>query len=74
MSIQEIVQENKTKILEIAYKHGASNVRLFGSVAKGHSTLESDVDILVDMAAKGRNATKPRCLRPSPTTWERGRG
>lgn len=28
--------------------HGASNVRVFGSVARGEATLSSDVDLLVD--------------------------
>jgi predicted nucleotidyltransferase len=31
-------------------KHGASNVRVFGSVARGEDTPESDIDILVDLA------------------------
>ena len=33
----------------MARRHGASNVRVFGSVARGDSTAASDVDLLVDM-------------------------
>ena len=35
-------------ILRIATKHGATNVRLFGSYARGDQQPDSDVDILVD--------------------------
>ncbi|MCS6871315.1 MAG: nucleotidyltransferase domain-containing protein [Anaerolineae bacterium] len=38
----------RTEILIIAARHGASNVRVFGSVARGQATEESDVDLLVD--------------------------
>mgnify|MGYP001190422202 CR=1 FL=1 len=33
-------------------KHGASNVRVFGSVARGEATPESDVDLLVTFPAQ----------------------
>ena len=37
-------------ILSIAAKHGASNIRVFGSVARGEAGPDSDLDLLVDMA------------------------
>jgi uncharacterized protein len=37
------------KIAEIARSHGARRVRLFGSVARGDATDESDLDLLVDL-------------------------
>ena len=37
------------EIREIAAKHGARNVRVFGSVARGDARPDSDVDFLVDM-------------------------
>lgn len=39
----------REELLSVARRHGASNVRVFGSVARGDSTAESDVDFLVDM-------------------------
>jgi predicted nucleotidyltransferase len=41
--------EKKKEILKIASKHGARNVRIFGSVARGEGRPDSDVDFLVDM-------------------------
>jgi len=37
----------RDQILQIAQKHGATNVRIFGSVARGEATENSDVDFLV---------------------------
>ncbi|MCL4255832.1 MAG: nucleotidyltransferase domain-containing protein, partial [Anaerolineae bacterium] len=34
----------RDQILQIAQKHGATNVRIFGSVARGEATENSDVD------------------------------
>jgi uncharacterized protein len=44
------LQSQRREILEIAARHGASNVRIFGSVVRGESRSESDVDVLVDLA------------------------
>ena len=33
--------------MRIAAQHGATNVRIFGSVARGEADADSDVDILV---------------------------
>lgn len=43
------LRERRDEILAIAAKHGAVNVRVFGSVARGEATTGSDVDFLVDM-------------------------
>lgn len=43
------VLARKNDILEIAAKHGARNIRIFGSVVRGEARLDSDVDFLVDM-------------------------
>jgi predicted nucleotidyltransferase len=43
------VLAKKKDILIIAAKHGARNIRIFGSVARGEARLDSDVDFLVDM-------------------------
>src|SRR2546429_5596915 len=49
MSLDELLQEKREDILRIATRRGATNVRVFGSVARGESDSESDIDILVDL-------------------------
>ena len=48
LGISEILTERKAKIIAIADKHGAYNIRVFGSVARGEATQNSDIDFLVD--------------------------
>src|SRR5437867_4072172 len=43
------VRNKRDEILEIAARHGARNVRVFGSVARGEDTERSDLDLLVDL-------------------------
>jgi predicted nucleotidyltransferase len=47
--IGQLVKEKREEILRIAAQHGAYNVRIFGSVARGEAGPESDVDFLVEM-------------------------
>ena len=54
MPIHEIVKEKREDILRIAAKHGATNVRIFGSVARGEADEKSDIDFLVTIE-KGRS-------------------
>ncbi len=54
MGILEIIQDRKEQILALATKYGASNVRIFGSVANGTADENSDIDFLVDLE-KGRS-------------------
>jgi uncharacterized protein len=49
MNIKQILQEKREEILAITAKHGAYNVRVFGSVARGDATEDSDVDFLVEI-------------------------
>ena len=49
MDIAELLEAKRAEIARIAEKHGARNVRLFGSAARGQAGPESDVDILVDV-------------------------
>jgi predicted nucleotidyltransferase len=48
LGIKGLLQDKRDEILAIAEKHGAYNVRVFGSVARGEATAESDVDFLID--------------------------
>jgi len=49
MSLNELLQEKREDILRIATWRGASNVRIFGSVARGEADSASDIDLLVDL-------------------------
>jgi hypothetical protein len=43
------LRARRDEILAVAAKHGAYNVRVVGSVARGEATPESDVDLLVSL-------------------------
>jgi uncharacterized protein len=43
---RELIAEHRDAILALAAKHGATNVRIFGSVARGDDDETSDVDVL----------------------------
>lgn len=47
MSLLQLIKSHRTEVLRIAAKHGANNVRLFGSVVRGEDTPKSDIDLLV---------------------------
>jgi hypothetical protein len=49
MGIEELLHEKREEILQIAARHGARNVRVFGSVARGEADERSDVDLLIDL-------------------------
>ena len=49
MSTDQLLTGNRDDVLRIAAKHGARNVRLFGSAARGEATDASDLDFLVEM-------------------------
>ena len=48
MAPSNLLADKRSQILAIASKHGAYNVRVFGSVARGEATAESDIDFLID--------------------------
>ncbi|MGH9063836.1 MAG: nucleotidyltransferase family protein [Acidimicrobiales bacterium] len=45
------LRARREEILQIADSHGASNVRVFGSVARGEARAHSDIDLLVTLEA-----------------------
>lgn len=49
MNRDELFQDKRDQILQIARQHGATNVRVFGSVSRGEARPDSDVDFLVDL-------------------------
>lgn len=49
MDTRELLAEKREDILRIAARHGAFNVRLFGSVARGEARPDSDIELLVEV-------------------------
>jgi len=49
MDLHEVFTDKREKVLVIAARHGARNVRIFGSVARAEAGRDSDVDVLVDL-------------------------
>ena len=49
MTAADLLSTHRDEILAIAERHGAHNVRVFGSVARGEADEASDIDFLVDM-------------------------
>ena len=45
--IAESIRQNRDAILRIAASHGATQVRLIGSAARGEARADSDIDLLV---------------------------
>ncbi|HEX6605691.1 MAG TPA: nucleotidyltransferase family protein [Chloroflexia bacterium] len=48
--INELLHAKREDILRTAARHGASNVRVFGSVARGEAGPSSDIDFVVELA------------------------
>lgn len=49
MGLRGLLNSKRDEILRIAAAHGASNVRIIGSVARGEADEQSDIDFLVEL-------------------------
>ncbi len=49
MALSNLLREKREDILRLAKEHGASNVRIFGSIARNEADSESDIDLLVKL-------------------------
>jgi predicted nucleotidyltransferase len=47
LTVGDTIRDKRELIVRIAARHGASQVRLIGSVARGEARPDSDVDLLV---------------------------
>jgi len=47
VSIRQRLKAKRAQVLEVAERHGAHNVRMIGSVARGEAGPDSDLDLLV---------------------------
>ncbi len=50
--MDKVLADKREEILRIAASHGASDVRVFGSRARGNAAPKSDVDLLVTLPEK----------------------
>jgi hypothetical protein len=50
MNTLESLRQRRAEIERLARRHGAHDVRIFGSVARGEDTELSDIDVLVEMS------------------------
>ncbi len=48
MKLKQLLLEKRKEIINIAEKHGAYNLRIFGSVAREEDDEQSDIDFLID--------------------------
>ncbi len=51
MVTMENIQQRRDEIIAVAKRHGASDVRIFGSIARGDANETSDIDLLVRFEA-----------------------
>jgi len=47
MTTFDVLISKREEVLEVAQRHGVTTLRVFGSVARGEETGDSDIDILV---------------------------
>jgi len=71
MDANQLLQSKRQEILKIAARHGAYNVRVFGSVARGDARPDSDVDFLVNLEANRSLMDLARLLRDLQTLLDR---
>jgi hypothetical protein len=45
----DLIRKKRSRILVIAERHGITNLQVFGSVARGETGPESDLDLLVEL-------------------------
>ena len=57
------VFQHREKIRDVVARHGLSNPRVFGSVARGEDAVDSDLDILIDVGPGVGLLTLARCER-----------
>ena len=50
MPLRDDLRRRRDTLHRIAARHGASNLRVFGSVARGQERPDSDIDLLIDLA------------------------
>lgn len=55
LRLRAALTQHESGVVDVLERYSATNPRLFGSVARGDAEEESDLDLLVDLAAGGGN-------------------
>lgn len=61
--MQKLLKTHRSEILQLAAKHGARDIRVFGSVARGDEVPGSDIDFLVNLESGRSLMDLARLLR-----------
>ncbi len=48
MTLNERVWKERERIREVARRHGVQRIYVFGSVARGEATTDSDLDLMIE--------------------------
>jgi uncharacterized protein len=48
MPLEQLIEQRRDEIRDIASRHGVTSIRVFGSVARGESRPDSDLDLLIE--------------------------
>jgi len=60
--VEAILGPYRSRISQIARRYGVREIRVFGSVARGSATHESDVDFLIDFTRAGKTGSTLRSV------------
>ncbi len=63
MELEQLLKTRRKQILMAACKHGAYDVRVFGSVTRGEARPDSDIDFLVKLESGRSLLDLARLLR-----------
>lgn len=55
LSLRQAISVHRAQVEEVLRRYKATKPRLFGSVARGDATPDSDIDLLVDLLPGGPN-------------------
>lgn len=55
LALRELIEARRDEFQALLVKYGATNPKLFGSVARGTANSDSDIDILVEMDPEDGN-------------------
>jgi len=55
VQVRAAILRQRPRVAEVLLRYGATNLRMFGSVARGDAGVDSDLDLLVDLVPERGN-------------------